>query len=170
MNQKIQNLLNEPPADTASIKLCLASSSENLTLIRRLITASIRHANFSKEDIEGIKLSAMEACTNVIKHAHKYDINKKFYLEIYGCHNAFIMKIIYNDPEFKPENIPIRNLNEIREGGYGVFLMRKLMDYINYETNTNTGNVCLQMVKLTSTNNNDETAGGSRENRMSDRQ
>ena len=44
------------------------------------------------------------------------------------------------------------------------------MDYINYETNTNTGNVCLQMVKLTSTNNNDETAGGSRENRMSDRQ
>lgn len=164
MNKKIENLINSKNDNATKIKMHISSNSSNLALIRKIIVASVKHLNLAKDFIEGLKLAVTEACTNVIRHAHKYDDSKSFDIEMQGCNQAFIIEILYNDPGFDPTKIPIRDLSEVREGGYGVFLMHNIMDYVNYITDSETGNVRLQMVKLAAEQLNANSVGGSCEN------
>ncbi len=83
-------------------------------------------------------------------------------MELKSSCNVFVIELLYSDPGFEPCNIPIRNLKEVREGGYGVFLMQNIMDYVNYVTDTQTGEVRLQMVKIL---DSEKCSGGSSENR-----
>lgn len=164
MKQEIEQLIKRQTDVEAKVKMRMSSSSGNLALIRKVIVASVKHLNLAKETIEGLKLAVTEACTNVIRHAHKYDDSKSFDIEIRGCEKAFIIEILYNDPGFDPSKIPVRDLSEVREGGYGVFLMHSIMDYVNYITDSKTGDVRLQMVKLAAEIKNAECVGGSCEN------
>lgn len=165
MKQEIENLIRRQNDNAAKVKMHMSSTSSNLALIRKIIVASVKHLNFPKDIIEGLKLAVTEACTNVIRHAHKYDDSKSFDIEMQGCNQAFIIEILYNDPGFDPTKIPVRDLSEVREGGYGVFLMHSIMDYVNYITDSETGDVRLQMVKLATKQNCAESVGGSCENR-----
>lgn len=162
MRQKIEKIVEEMPANATCIKMHLRSSSGTLALIRRVIVACVQHLGLTSTTLEGVKLATTEACTNIIKHAYKFDETKSFDMELKSSCNVFVIELLYSDPGFEPCNIPIRNLKEVREGGYGVFLMQNIMDYVNYATDTKTGEVRLQMVKIL---NSEKCSGGSSENR-----
>lgn len=123
-------------------------SSETLSLIRRVIVASVQHLKLSNAVLNDIKLATTEACTNVIKHAYKFDESMSFELEIKTSNDVFAVEVFYEDPEFVPENIPVPDLNEIKEGGLGVFIIRNIMDHVDYQADQQTGKVKLLMVKI----------------------
>lgn len=136
-------------------------SPEALALIRRVIAACVQHLNLGAAILNDIKLATTEACTNVIKHAYKFDETLSFELEIRTSEELFIVEVYYDDPEFIPDEIPVPNLKEIKEGGLGVFIIRNIMDMVDYETNPDSGRVRLQMVKKL----NFPNYGGSSEDR-----
>ena len=142
------------PANSTQMKMHVQGSSETLSLIRRVLAACVQHLNLSAALLNDIKLATTEACTNVIKHAYKFDDSMSFDLEIKTSEEVLVVEVFYEDPEFVPENIPIPNLKEIKEGGLGVFIIRNIMDHVDYQTEGSSGRVRLQMVKILNLNEN----------------
>jgi serine/threonine-protein kinase RsbW len=136
-------------------------SSETLSLIRRVISACVQNLNLNATLLNDIKLATTEACTNVIKHAYKFDETKCFDLLIKVNKELFFAEVLYEDPDFDPQEIPVPDLTEIKEGGLGVFIIRNIMDFVKYETDTETGKVRLKMAKDLNPQN---TTGGQNEN------
>lgn len=145
------------PASATHLRMHVKGSSETLSLIRRVIVACVQHLNLSAALLNDIKLATTEACTNVIKHAYKFDESMSFDLEIKTSEDVFVVEVFYDDPDFVPENIPVPNLKEIKEGGLGVFIIRSIMDHVDYATDVPSGRIRLQMVKLL---NSKESTGG----------
>lgn len=148
------------PATATHMKMHVQGSSETLSLIRRVIAACVQHLNLSAALLNDIKLATTEACTNVIKHAYKFDDSMSFDLEIRTSEEVLVVEVFYEDPEFVPENIPVPNLKEIKEGGLGVFIIRNIMDHVDYQTQGDSGKIRLLMVKIL---NLTENTGGQNE-------
>jgi serine/threonine-protein kinase RsbW len=148
LHERIRQLIDELPADATYMKMHVQGSSETLALIRRVLAASVQHLNLGAAMLNDIKLATTEACTNVIKHAYKFDERMSFDLEITTSEEVFVVDVYYLDPDFVPANIPVPDLNEIREGGLGVFIIRNIMDHVDYITESDSGRVRLQMVKI----------------------
>jgi serine/threonine-protein kinase RsbW len=148
LHDRIKQFIEELPADATYMKMHVQGSSETLALIRRVIAACVQHLDLGAAMLNDIKLATTEACTNVIKHAYKFNETMSFDLEITTSDEIFVVEVFYHDPEFVPDDIPEPNLNEIKEGGLGVFIIRNIMDHVDYITEENSGQVRLQMVKI----------------------
>lgn len=152
MQKRIKNLIDQMPANATQMKMHVQGSSETLSLIRRVIAACVQHLDLSAALLNDIKLATTEACTNVIKHAYRFDDSMSFDLQIKTSEQVFVVEVFYEDPSFVPENIPVPDLKEIKEGGLGVFIIRNIMDHVDYQTDGS--KVRLLMVKVLKLNEN----------------
>jgi len=152
LQKSIKNLIDQMPANATHMKMHVQGSSETLSLIRRVIAACVQHLDLSAALLNDIKLATTEACTNVIKHAYRFDDSMSFDLQIKTSEQVFVVEVFYEDPSFVPENIPVPNLKEIKEGGLGVFIIRNIMDHVDYQTDG--AKVRLLMVKVLKLNEN----------------
>ena len=117
--------------------LQVPSSTENLALIREFVTTVGQQAGMSETEIGKIELAVDEACANVIEHAYGHDVSK----EVVICANiddeAITFKIKDTGKGFDPTQIPQEELakliQERKDGGLGMRLIKNLMDEVNYE-------------------------------------
>lgn len=120
-------------------RLKIPSITENLHLIRDFIVKIAAKAGFNEEEQEQIALAVDEACTNVIKHAHKFSAQKlmdiavitdseKIQITITDKGHGFDLKKL-RDPNLK------KYVKESRHGGLGIYLIKKLMDDVHYDFN-----------------------------------
>jgi serine/threonine-protein kinase RsbW len=152
LEKTVEQLISSIPDVTTQISMQVYGSSETLALIRRVIVACVQHLNLNATLLNDIKLATTEACTNVIKHAYKFDETRSFLLEIKTSSDKILIYVAYEDPEFIPDEIPVPNLKEIKEGGLGVFIIKNIMDEVIYETLPKSGKVQLCMVKALTNN------------------
>jgi anti-sigma regulatory factor (Ser/Thr protein kinase) len=126
-----------------------SANFEFLDESREFVGNIARTGGFVDKDIYNIQLAADEAASNIIEHA--YQGVKNGVLEIScGMRDGAITIIMVDHGEsFDPSAIPLpdlkADLSERKIGGLGIFLMRKLMDEVHYESKK-TGNV-LTMIK-----------------------
>ena len=124
---------------TEKFKLEIPSATENLYLIREFITKIATKAGFVEDMQEQIALAVDEACTNVIKHAHKFDANTN--IDILVSIDSTKIKISITDKGtgFDTSKLQIPDLKiyakESRHGGLGIYLMKTLMDEVKYDFN-----------------------------------
>lgn len=148
MSKEIEYLIKHMPEDAAFIGLRLNGNSDTLALVRRVIDASVNHLSMSAALLNDLKLATTEACTNVIRHAYKFDASRYYDVEFRITNDFLFVELIYNDPGFDPNKIPTPDLKKMNEGGLGVFIIKNIMDYVKYTTDPDSGNVSLKMVKL----------------------
>jgi anti-sigma regulatory factor (Ser/Thr protein kinase) len=123
---------------------------EYLDEIREFVGEIARAGGFGSKDVYNILLAVDEAASNIIEHA--YEGVKNGVLEISCSVKDGAMTIIMVDygESFDPSAIPPpdlkADLSERRIGGLGIFLMRKLMDEVHYESRRDKSNV-LTMIK-----------------------
>lgn len=100
-----------------------------------------KHASdfgFKKQDVADIRLAVDEAYTNIIKHAYQNDErksvdielgykNSEFWVSLLDTGNAFDLTN-YSKPDVR------KRIKEKKRGGVGVYLIRKLMDSVEYHT------------------------------------
>jgi len=88
-----------------------------------------------------VELAISEICTNIIKHAYagkKGEINGRVTLLNNGIQLDFYDQGASFDPNSVPEPHPDpRHLNE---GGYGLHIIRQIMDVVSYESEPDKGN------------------------------
>ena len=142
-------------------ELSVESKLENLPKIAAFIAHTMRVLNIKNpKDIYAVQLSVDEACTNVIQHAYS---NKSEGRILIRCMlpsegSQFVVHIVDWGKSFDPTTMPKpdtqSHLNERREGGLGVFLMRKFMDTVKYTSIQNVNKlIMVKHLKKTSEQN-----------------
>lgn len=118
------------------MKLVIQSQTERLSSVREFISEAARRHGFDEETVNKIALAVDEACTNVIKHAYKYATDKNIEIRISTNKSSFEVTISDDGIAFSAEAIPTPDmgqyLREYRRGGLGMYLMRSLMDKVEY--------------------------------------
>ena len=114
----------------------IESRTERLSAVREFVSNAAKEFGFSDEDIGKIALAVDEACTNVIKHAYRYDPTQEISVTVSGNGRAFEVAIRDRGTGFDPRSVPRPDMKEylshFRRGGLGVHLMRSLMDNVEY--------------------------------------
>ncbi len=114
----------------------IESRTDRLIAVREFVSDAARQFGFSDEDVSKIALAVDEACTNIIKHAYKYDPNRSITITVQGEKTAFQVIITDTGTQFNPESVHAPDMREYmqhyRRGGLGIYLMKSLMDKIEY--------------------------------------
>lgn len=116
-----------------------SAQTSQIPKLRDFVSDSLREKNIPEFILEDILLSCDEAATNIVMHGYKgveaesdpmilcgvTVANKKITIHFQDNGKEFIRK------EVKPPSVQA-NLKGERRGGFGVFLMEKLMDKVDY--------------------------------------
>lgn len=117
------------------------SKTENLENIRKFIFDYSTKFGFNSYKAEELVLAVDEACTNLIKHAYKYNNESSIIVELKSDSNNFIVNIIDNSPSFDPRTVSnpdfVKYREECKKGGLGIFIMKSLVDSIDYNVSEN---------------------------------
>src|SRR5436190_18125447 len=123
---------------------------EYLDEIREFVGDIARAGGFDAKDVYNIQLAADEAASNIIEHAYEGVNNGLLELSCGVKGNTITIILMDHGEPFDPSIVPLpdlkADLSERKIGGLGIFLMRKLMDEVRYETKPNKSNI-LTMTK-----------------------
>jgi serine/threonine-protein kinase RsbW len=116
--------------------LKIASATENLEIIRDFIIRIALKGGFDDETSDQIALAVDEACTNVIKHAHKYDSRRMIDISVILDKDKIQITVCDKGKGFDVSKLGAPDLSkyihESRKGGLGIHLMKTLMDNVEY--------------------------------------
>jgi phosphoserine phosphatase RsbU/P len=88
-----------------------------------------------------VELAVSEICTNIIQHSYagrRGDITGQITLSAVGIQ----IDLFDHGESFDPNDVPppLYNPLDLSEGGYGLYIVRKVMDLVRYEAKTPHGN------------------------------
>jgi len=123
---------------------------EFLDEIRNFVAEVAHEGGFTEKAIYSLQLAADEAASNIIEHAYQGVANASLQITCDMQDDELIITMRDSGKPFDPSNVKQPNLkadlSKRQIGGLGVYLMRKLMDEVRYESNAKTGNL-LTMTK-----------------------
>lgn len=123
-------------ASSDTYRIDVPASTQQLSVVRDFVTNHARAYGFGESDIEEIRLAVDEAMTNVIKHAYQFDESKIVYVTLGKNKAEFWVAIQDSGEAFDLEKYQEPDVSERikqrKKGGVGVFLIRKLMDKVEY--------------------------------------
>jgi serine phosphatase RsbU (regulator of sigma subunit)/anti-sigma regulatory factor (Ser/Thr protein kinase)/transposase len=117
--------------------------------IRRFVQESCRGTPLSTKDVNSVLLALEEACTNVIRHAYLYGHGTiRLHIALAGDRVTFSIYDKGRSFDFDRAGAPDlgRYVETGRKGGLGIYLIRKIMDEVEYRTIGDENR--LRMVKL----------------------
>jgi len=116
--------------------MTIESRTGKLSKVRDFVSRAARECGFDGESVHKIALAVDEACTNVIKHSYKFATDKKIEITIHAHDGRFEIVIYDQGISFDPDAVHNPDMKEYlqhyRKGGLGMYLMRSLMDHIEY--------------------------------------
>ena len=147
--------MSEHPAE---YRLKIPSQSDNLELIREFVGKVASKVGFSEDDLNKIELAVDEACANVIKHAYKNDEKTKpIDVAIQIDYQKLTIIVTDKGKGFDTCNIKLPDMHEylaeIRVGGLGIYLMKTIMDEVDFKVKPGVHNE-VKMVKYFMKDNN----------------
>lgn len=117
--------------------LHIESRTERLIAVRDFVSEEARAFGFTDEDVSKIALAVDEACTNIIKHAYRFDPNRNISVRVKGKNGTFEITIRDTGSGFNPSLLHAPDMKDYfshyRKGGLGVYLMKSLMDKVEFE-------------------------------------
>jgi serine/threonine-protein kinase RsbW len=118
------------------VELRIPSKAEWVGVARLAVAGIASRLQFSIEDIEDLKLAVAEACTNCIQHAsggESVSITCRIFPD------KIVVKVEDSGAGASAGALAPTRLGEPKVGGLGVFLIRSLMDDVEYELNPASG-------------------------------
>jgi len=135
---------------TKQYLLKIPSQTDNLEIIRNFVNGVARKVGFDSEESNKIELAVDEACTNVIEHAYQHDEDQNIDIAVKIDYQKLIVIVTDKGQSFKMEEIEMPDMKsylaELRVGGLGIYLMKTLMDEVDYQSKPGVKNE-VRMVK-----------------------
>lgn len=135
---------SEADGATNVVELRIPSRAEWVGVARLAVAGIASRLKFSIDDIEDLKLAVAEACTNCIQHASGSE-SVRVSCAIHP--DKIVVTVQDSGKGFAGRGLSPKELGEPKVGGLGVFLIRSLMDDVDYELNPGSGTK-LSMTKL----------------------
>jgi len=150
--EEIARKIEAPAAaeDEKKFELRVESHASNLYRLCDFVTAHAFAAGVSEKDIAKMKIAVYEACLNVIEHA--YHSRADEWIDLHVRYSPAHFTIIIQDYglgfEMKPpKDYDVQEvIDERRSGGFGLHIIRRAMDSVEYIPDLLNGNR-LVMVK-----------------------
>jgi serine/threonine-protein kinase RsbW len=112
------------------------SDIEKLIIVEKLVDTLSKKLGVSDEVYGKILISTVEAVNNAILHGNKGDRNKMVTVNVNADGNVLDITVTDEGEGFEYGNLPDptdpKNIENLH--GRGVFLMRRLADYIEYNS------------------------------------
>ena len=115
------------------IELTINSHPRWMRLVRQIVQQFAHESGFDDKDSHAITLAVGEAVGNVIKHAYNGRSDRTFSLACNSNGVGVEVRIEDRGEPFDPLSAAPLPPDEIRPGGRGIYLMRTLVDELEYE-------------------------------------
>jgi anti-anti-sigma factor len=116
--------------------LIVSSSLDSLGEISDFVVSAARTAGLDDQAVWEVQLAVDEAATNVILHAYGGHEEGPITVQVEVRNGEFVVCLHDRGKPFDPESVPLPDLDspleERQTGGLGLFLMRKLMDRVDF--------------------------------------
>ncbi|MEE9288114.1 MAG: ATP-binding protein [Bacteroidota bacterium] len=118
------------------LEMTVESRTDRLILVRDFVSDAARKFGFNDEVVSKIALAVDEACSNIIKHAYRFAVDKLIDIEILMRDGRFEVVITDDGLRFDPDLVELSNMKEYlkqyHQTGFGMYLMKSLMDEVEY--------------------------------------
>jgi len=138
-------------SEPAPCRLTIPSDRRQLPIARGFVEAICQTRSFPTAITEAVGLACHEAIDNVIRHAHQDRPEAYIQIECRVVDGRIEICLYDEGCPFDLATAPALDPAELREGGRGLFLIRKLMDEVSCQSRGKRGNT-LRMVKYVATN------------------
>jgi anti-sigma regulatory factor (Ser/Thr protein kinase) len=138
--------INREPA----VRLELTSQARFLAAARAMISNLAQRLGFNDVQCGQISLAVDEALCNIINHGYDKRPDGRIWLSVWTIEGTKPgIRIVIEDraKQVDPQMIRSRDLEDIRPGGLGVYIIREVMDEVTYEKREG-GGMRLTMLKL----------------------
>jgi len=134
----------------ASTSFEISAESQNLAPLRSKLRSLLELAGFDEKGSHDVLLSVDEVLTNVIRHSlgggALEGAKQKIRISFADQGECIEVQVEDQGPCFDPRTLPDPKLPSEKPGGLGIYLVRSLMDRIDYEPLKPQGNR-LRLVK-----------------------
>lgn len=133
----------------------LLSQPRFLSGARDLVSALAKRCGFDDTACGQMALAVDEALCNIIRHGYDKREDGKIWISLWPIedagHEPTGIKIVIEDEarQVDPEKIKSRDLEDIRPGGLGVYIIHQIMDHARFEKREKAG---MRLVMLKSHN------------------
>ena len=139
------------PSGPRRASLTVDARPEDLPQVRTFIEGELRATRLTERARREVRLGVDEACANIIEHAYGPDRPGQVTLTCCVASQGDLVITIHDHGRpFDPTDVPDppigAELEDLPEGGLGLYFMRKLMDQVTFRFDKEQGNV-LTMVK-----------------------
>jgi serine/threonine-protein kinase RsbW len=131
-----------------NIKLTLPTKPEYVSLARLTIASVANNMGFSIGDVEDLKVAVSEACTNALTHSKNPDTS--YELSYIIENEKLVFTVTDRGVGFEPDEVAPPDLNGKQLGGFGLFIIKSLMDRVEIISERGSG-TSITMIKNLST-------------------
>lgn len=131
-------------AVSGKYRLTVKSTTSELGHIRDFIQKIADENKLDAKTVAGLILAVDEASTNIVKHAYHYSNDKEIIIELTLDNGVCTVTLTDFGDSFDLDSIPNPDMKDYLEkrkvGGLGIFLMRTLLDKVEYFSDHSAGN------------------------------
>ena len=117
-------------------RLIIPAELKSLTTIRDFAIKSGQKFGYNLRQLNGLKLSLDEVCTNIIRYAYKGMQTGDIRIEMSRNNDRVVTKVIDSGVSFDIDTVTDPDINRLvkegRKGGFGIYLMKQLNDDVEY--------------------------------------
>lgn len=120
---------------TIQEKITITSHLDELGSVRSFIRetyAKVPKKMRNKASMEKIILAVNEAVANIIKHAYQGKRDKKIELTADISANSIVIHLYDWGITFSPESVAPPKLDGSENGGFGIYIISKIIDKVGY--------------------------------------
>ena len=135
---------------TRKYSIVIPSTQDNLITVELLAEKVADEAGLSEDDKDNVAIAVTEAVNNAIIHGNKYDKTKNVYVDFVASKKDIKITVRDEGNGFDPNTLsdPLAPENILKESGRGVFILRTLMDNIDFSFSP-TGTIITIVKKIT---------------------
>jgi len=117
------------------IRISLLSDKRYLGPLRTIVREVTGLVGLDPEDTAEIELAVTEGCANVIRHCYRNLPDERIDVVLTVRDGEFEIRIDDYGKFVDPSKMRGRNLDDVKPGGLGVHLMKRVMDEVTYTKN-----------------------------------
>ena len=130
--------MSSTPSTPFDRALTVPARVDQLRRVIAFVSQQAKTTGFSGKQLNSIELAVDEACSNIILHGYAGRDDGEIHIATHAEPGRRIVITLRDtgnpfDPATIPEHNPRAALDDLREGGLGIFLIRQSMDEVRFE-------------------------------------
>jgi serine/threonine-protein kinase RsbW len=115
-------------------QITIPSSLDYLPKVDEYVEGKLRELGVDEDRLADIAVSVTEAVTNAVLHGNKNDLTKKVQVKLKADSSRVEITVEDQGNGFNPESIqsPVEEGNLLKEAGRGIFILKSLMDEVDF--------------------------------------